>query len=90
MYNDIFRVWEIGEKNVKITLKQPFVEDDKCLTSYEMAKPNEQYKGVVVKHYSNAALIRFYGGVKGLLKSNQTQVNYEYMYYIGEVVSLRK
>lgn len=63
------------------------MQDDKCLTSYQTAKKNEEYKGMVVKTYDNGVLVCFYGGTKGWLNFGDRPSNYKDMFYQGQVVS---
>ncbi|KRT80423.1 hypothetical protein AMK59_7651 [Oryctes borbonicus] len=82
------RVWFINGDNIKLTLKQGFVKEDKCLTSYKMAKKNDEYKGMVVNTYSSGVLVVFYGGVKGWLRFVDTSKDYQNMFYQGQIINV--
>lgn len=84
-----FRVWNIDDNGVKLTLKPDFLPDDKYLTNIEMAKKNDEYKGMVVKTYKSGVLIAFFGGVKAWLKScSEPTKIYGDMFYPGEIVNI--
>ncbi|KAI4466380.1 programmed cell death protein 11 pre-rrna processing protein rrp5 [Holotrichia oblita] len=82
------RVWNIDENGVKLTLKPDFLPDGKYLTNNEMAKRNDEYKGMVIKTYKKGALISFFGGVKGWLKCSGSSKNYTDMFYPGEIIKV--
>lgn len=87
-----FRVLSFSStESVKFTLKPALVGSDVCLAKIEDAVIGKQYPGVVVHSSKAGILVKFYGGVKGMipmqLLKNYTDEDPSSLFFIGQVVS---